>query len=419
MAAVISLEDAVAAYANLEDAAIADRWHLYGRLREEAPIFRFGRTVLVTRYDDVSRVLLDDAVFHTPPAPSLNVPEEAVGALNAGQRAMFDAIVDHESRWMVSANGERHARLRGLATRVFAPQAIASMRDRIDEVANGMLDRLTGTIEFKREFANELPLTIISEVLDVPVEWRRPLYEAAHGIVMTARTGMGWRTRFPAGLEEAHGHFAEMRRVMRALLREKRDEPTTPILANLIAALDDGDVDEADVVVTMQLLFSAGHSTTRDLLTNGLHALLTNPEQWATLCDDPSLAPAAIEEILRYRAPGQDVERVARKPIVLQDFALDEGQHLTVVLGSANFDERSFADPERFDIGRSDAKRHLAFSRGVHFCVGAGLARMESTIALEALARRFPGTTLAGGDCRWLPNAHRLELSALPVGLAA
>jgi hypothetical protein len=209
----------------------------------------------------------------------------------------------------------------------------------------------------------------------------------------------------------------EMRRLIRAAFDARRGTPTTPMMQNLLDAEADERVSTDDVIVLAQLLITAGHRTTTDLLGNGMHSLLTHPEQWRMLCEEPDRMPAVLEEVLRYRSPGQDVERFAAAPFTLRGVEVREGQHLTIIPGSANFDEDHFVDPERFDITREDSKNHVAFGRGPHYCLGNALAKLEGHTAIGAIARRFPDAKLVTPEPDWAPNTHLLGLSTLPLEL--
>jgi len=399
----------------LEPAALADRWRIYARLREEAPAFAFGNSVLVTRYEDVVALLTDkDRVENG--GPSHGVPREVLERLTQDERRRLDDIIDWEERWLTSVNGERHVELRDLGRRIFSPRAIADMRERTVALTETMLDTISGkgSVDFVSEFAYKLPLALISEILDIPEELREPFHETAKGM-RVARTGLAWRMQLPRGLESAHHHFMEMRRQIQQVLELRRGTTTTPMMQNLLDAADDTRVSVDDVIVLMQLLVTAGHQTTTDLLSNGLHSLLTHRDQWERLCSEPEITPTAIEEILRYRSPAQDVERFANADFSLHSVAICKGQHLTIVIGSANFDRDFFVDPERFDITRTDQSAHMAFGRGPHFCLGNALARMEGQIGLAALARRFPDSELLSAEPDWAPNTHLLGLSSLPL----
>jgi cytochrome P450 len=415
VAVTTSLHEAVEHYAGLEQPALRDRWSLYARLREEAPAYRFGNTVLLSRYVDIAELLLDERVRNG--APSHGVPPTVRDRLTDEERTMLADIVDWEERWLTSANGARHAELRGLGTRVFAPRAIVDMRERVEAIVEGMLDQLAGTpsVEFISGFAYRLPLTVISEILDIPPEMRQPLHETWVGM-MPARTGVAWRTGLPRDLAETHGHFMAMRRQLAELLARRRGTETTQIMQNIVDAHADG-ADELDLLVLIQILVSAGHQTTEDLLGNGMHALLTSREQWELLCADPARAANAVEEILRFRSPSQDIERFAAVDLTLHGLEIAADEHLTLVLGSANHDPAAFVEPDRFDIERDDARKHIAFGRGPHFCLGAALSRLEATVALPIIARRFPDVELLREEPDWLPTTHLLGLTSLPLAL--
>ncbi|HEY2569921.1 MAG TPA: cytochrome P450 [Solirubrobacteraceae bacterium] len=417
-AASVPLEGEVAAYAGLERWALADRWRIYARLREEAPVYGFGNSALITRYDDVIAVLMDKERVHNG-GPSHGVPADVLARLSAGERELLDEIIDWEERWLTSVNGARHTELRGLGQRIFSPRVIPDMRERAVELTALMLDEIAAraTVELISEFAYKLPLTMISEILDIPEELREPLHRTAKGM-MVARTGLAWRMQLPQGLEQAHRHFMEMKRLILEVLELRRRAPdTTPLMRNMLDALDDDGVSDDDVIVLMQLLITAGHRTTTDLLGNAMHALLTHRDQWQLLCSEPARIADAVEEVLRYRSPGQDVERFANAPFSLRGVDIEQGRHLTIIVGAANFDQRHFVDPDRFDIARPDSRAHVSFGRGPHFCLGNALARLEGQIAIGAIAARFPDAELVDEEPDWAPNTHLLGLSTLELAL--
>lgn len=408
-----SLVDDVTAYATLQPDALARRWAIFRRLREEAPLFAWDHTVLVTRYREVDEILTDPARFLNR-ASSSGVSAEVLARLTPEEARRFAAIVDNESHWMNSANGAAHAALRSLGIRVFTPRAIAGMEERIAAVVDTLLSEVDPDrfLDFRQEIAFRLPLIVISEIMGIPEEMRAPIHEAWVSVT-PARTGLAWRSQLPRHLDQAYAGYQRLEGYMTRLIESNRERPSTPMMANLVAALEDPDTDFRDLIMLMQLLFSAGHQTTEDLLSNGVHALLTHPAQWAALRDDPELAAGAVEEILRFSSPGQDVERFAAHDMEMAGVPLAAGQQLTVAVGAANRDPEQFADPETFDIRRTDARRHLAFGKGPHFCLGAALSRMEGRIALAAIARRFPDIELASPVPDWLPTTHFLGLKEL------
>jgi cytochrome P450 len=415
---VAPLESEVAAFVRLEPAALAGRWRIYARLRAEAPAFEYGNSVLITRYEDVVALLTDRDRVHNG-GPSHGVPREVLERLTPAEHGMLAEIIDWEERWLTSANGQRHVELRDLGRRIFSPRAIADMHARTVELTEALLDQISGrdTVELVSDLAYKLPLAIISEILDIPVDLREGFHATAAGM-RVARTGLAWRTQLPRNLEAAHHHFMEMRRRIVEVMDLRRGSATTPMMQNMLEAAADSRASLDDVIVMMQLLVTAGHHTTTDLLGNGMHALMTHREQWERLCASPELnAPTAVEEVLRYRSPAQDVERFAAADFELHGVEIARGRHLTIVVGSANFDDDVFADPERFDISRSGEAAHMAFGRGTHFCLGNALARMEGQIGLAAIARRFPDAELVEPEPEWAPNTHLLGLSRLPLRL--
>lgn len=412
-----TLEEDVAAYATLQPQGLAERWRIYARLREEAPAYAFANSVLVTRHADCVALLLDkDRILNG--GPSHGVPPKVLARLTEGERGMLSDIIDWEERWLTSVNGARHRELRDLGQRVFAPRAIAEMRERIAEISDAMLSGLAAReeVEFISEFAYKLPLTVISEILDIPDEMREPLHDTTDGMKV-ARTGLAWRMQLPHGLEQAHWHFMEMKRQIEELLELRRGTETTTIMGNICDALDDEGIDSDDIVVLVQLLITAGHRTTTDLLGSGVHTLLTHPQEWSRLREDPSLVAEAVEEILRYRSPAQDVERFSNADFTLHGVEVRKGQHLTITVGAANHDEAVFDEPDRFHIGRDDVSSHLAFGRGSHFCLGNALTRLEGQIVFAELARRFGDMELVDPEPRWAPNTHLLGLEELRLRL--
>jgi cytochrome P450 len=417
-AASSPLATEVAAYAALERWALADRWRIYARLRDEAPAYPFGNSVLVTRYDDVIALLMDKERVHNG-GPSHGVPADVLARLTAGEREALNDIIDWEERWLTSVNGARHTELRGLGQRIFSPRVVPDMRERAGELTTRMLDDIAErpTVEFISEFAYKLPLAMISDILDIPEELREPLHQTAKGM-MVARTGLAWRMQLPQGLEQAHWHFMEMKRLIMEILElRQRSTKTTPLMRNMLEALADERVSDDDVIVLMQLLITAGHRTTTDLLGNAMHTLLTHRDQWRLLCRQPDRIADAVEEVLRYRSPGQDVERFANASFGLRGVDIEQGRHLTIIVGAANFDSDHFDDPDRFDITRSDSRAHVSFGRGPHFCLGNALARLEGQIALGAIAARFPDAELVDDEPDWAPNTHLLGLATLELAL--
>jgi cytochrome P450 len=412
--------DEVLALVAYEQAALDDRWPIYERLRSEAPVFFFRDTAFVSRYEDVSTVLMDDTHFHTGVWAEGPFARPVPGHLTESEQGKLRDILDYQSRWMTKSNGERHAQLRRIGTRVFSPRTIAAMDPRIEALALESLATLAerDSVEFISEFAYQLPLTIICEMLDIPEDEREPLHDL--WVMMTRFLGGEWRSRLPEHLDDVHESYRDMGRRLAEILDASRGRETTDLVSRLLAARDEEGsiVSDADLISIVTQILTAGHQTTQDLLGNALHSLLTHPAEWEALCANPATAADAVEEVLRYRSPAQVVERIVVEDVELAGVPLAAGQHLTCLLGSANHDPDQFEGPERFDIDRMDVKKHLAFARGPHFCLGAALSRLEGRIVLQVLAERYPGTSLVDDEARWIPSLQLLGLRALPLRLA-
>jgi cytochrome P450 len=212
---------------------------------------------------------------------------------------------------------------------------------------------------------------------------------------------------------------------MECLLRDHldgtRENPRTVLLQSLFQAESEGGVSETDLIGIVAQIITAGHQTTQDLIGNSIFTLLTHPDQWELVCEDPARAGNAVEEVLRFRSPAQMMSRYAIDDTEIAGEPIAAGEFVIALLGSANHDETYFSDPQVFSVERENARHHLAFSRGVHFCLGAALSRLEAKTLIGTLARRFPDARLAvpESELAWEPNTFLLSLSSLPVALGA
>jgi cytochrome P450 len=421
--AVTDLESLVERYARQEPALMADRWPLYRQLREFSPFHRVGATTLVTRYHDIVRILSDDASFEAGPfAAGSDGFRDVPADLTSTERSLAGEIVDFQGHWMTARDGSRHDQLRRVGTRVFTVKAVFAMQQLVDDLVDELLTSLSdgaidGEVEFITGFAYKLPLAVISRVLDMPAE----LSERLHNewlVMVKFLGGLAWRRSLPQDLTTVHAAYHGMYVTMSEFLASKRQSTTSDILKRMFTAqIEDPSISEADLIGVLSQLFTAGHQTTQDLLGNGLYDLLSYPDQWAELCRNPALVPATIEEVLRFRAPAQDVDRTAVIDVDFGDYTVRAGDHLTLILGSANHDPEQFADPDRFDITRADTRGHVTFSRGPHLCLGAALSRMEGAAALKAMTRRFPHMQLRSPNPLWVRNTHLMGLQSLSIAL--
>jgi cytochrome P450 len=365
----------------------ADPHALYHRLRELDPVHRIPgtRDWGVFRHADATAVLRDPRFS---PDPS-HLPPEAQPL--AGPRRV-------ESKVLLFLDPPDHTRIRALVSSAFTPHRVRRLRGRVEELVGGLLDRAEakGSLEVISDLAYPLPVAVICELLGVPADadqatFRRWASDASRRLdgqldVDPATWARG---------EEAVAHFIEY---FITLLDQRRQQPEHGLLDALIAAEQAGDrLDPEELLTIVILLFLAGHETTMNLIGNGLWALLRHPDQLERLRRDPSLGPSAVEELLRYDGPVHLTGRIATEDLRLAGTPIRKGEQVIVVLAAANRDPVVFPDPDRLDIGRRD-NRHLTFSAGIHYCLGAGLARLEGEVVLGELLRRFPRLELAGPE---------------------
>lgn len=316
---------------------------------------------------------------------------------------------------MLAVDPPDHTRYRKLVSKVFTARAIENLRGRVEEVADQLLDDLERrgeSADLVPTYAGVLPVTVIAEVLGVPTDMRDQFLEWGNEAAATLDIGLPYQTftRADAGVkalnEWMHGHFERLRR-----------NPGEDILSKLVTLVDEGDrLDERELMATALLLLGAGFETTVNLIGNGTLALLRNPDQLAILRDDPASWANAVDEVLRYDSPVQSTGRMVREDMEMHGVPLRQGRIVVTLLGSANRDPECFSDPDRFDVTRENAKDHLAFSSGIHYCLGANLARLEGEIALRKLFERFPDLALAGPPHR-RPTRTLRGYDAMPVAL--
>ena len=375
----------------------ADPYSRYATLRALSPVHRsgFGFWVL-TGYDDSQHLLRHPHVGKDF--------SQAVSALGLSEEHQADQAVfrnDHSN--MLFADPPDHTRLRGLASRAFTPRTVEALRPRVVALVDDLVDGFgagasgAGTVEVDvmDTLAFPLPVTVIGEMLGVPAEDRaqfRPLVRASTALLELAIS--------PEALKDATAASATMEQYFTELVAERRARPRDDLLTKLIHAEDDGDrLDEIELVSTAILLFAAGFETTTHLIGNGLLALLRHPDQLARLRRDGALVRPAVEELLRYDSPVQITARTAYDDIEIAGHMIGSGSTVLALLGAANRDPGRFTDPERFDVGRSEGPA-LSFGSGIHYCLGAALARLEAQVVLDRLLDRFGTWELGGGEPR-------------------
>ncbi len=364
----------------------ADPYPRYARLRAVAPVHHsaFGFWAL-SRYDDCQQLLRHPGV-----GKDFSGVVNALG-LSDEERAAQDRFRNDRSN-MLTTDPPDHTRLRGLVTRAFTPRTVETLRPRIVALVDELLDAFgAGEVDVMDALAFPLPVTVIGEMLGVPAEDRpglRPLVGAVTAVLELAVT--------PAALAEATAADIRLEEYFAALVAERRAHPRDDLLTRLIEAEDKGDqLSEHELISTSILLFAAGFETTTNLIGNGLLALLRHPDQLARLRADRSLVRSAVEELLRYDSPVQIAVRTAYEDLSIGGHQIKAGSAVVALLGAANRDPARFGDPERLDVAR-DEGAPMSFGGGIHFCLGAALARLEGQIVLDRLLDRFATMELVG-----------------------
>lgn len=365
----------------------ADPYPRYAALRERAPVHRsaFGIWTL-TDYEDCQLLLRHPGV-----GKDFSSAMNSLGLSDADREAQ-DRFRNDRSNMLVTDPPD-HTRLRGLVTRAFTPRTVEKLRPRIVALVDELLDGFApGETEVMDALAFPLPVTVIGDMLGVPAEDRpllRPLVRSVTAILELAVS--------PEALAEAADADAKLGAYFADLVADRRAHPRDDLLTKLIEAEDKGDqLTEHELISTVILLFAAGFETTTHLIGNGLLALLRNPGELARLRADRSLVRSGVEELLRYDSPVQIAARTTYEELVVAGQTIPSGNLVLAMLGAANRDPARFRDPEHLDVGR-DEGAPMSFGGGIHFCLGAALARLEGQIVLDRLLDRFTTMELVGG----------------------
>jgi cytochrome P450 len=391
---------------------IADPFPALAALRRDDPLHwsdSLGGWVL-TRYDDVRDCLRDQRVSADSLSPF-------VEHLEADERADLRDLTGNLGLWAVFTDPPDHTRLRGLMNKAFTSRAINAMGPAIeaivDELLNAVIDR--GRMDVIRDFAYPLPARVIADLLGVPrddVDDLKRWSDDLAAFVLTSRTNP---ERYRTGARA----IREMTEYFGSLIERRRLDPGSDVTSGLIAAHDEGDkLSAEELVANCVLLLFAGHETTTHLIGNGLQALMRHPEQFADLkahAGDRAVIRNAVEEMLRWDGPILAGVRVVTEPFALHGRELQRGDRLFPFVAAANRDPEMFPDPDRFDIHRTEAGRHVTFGYGIHFCLGAPLARLEGEIAFTALLRRFESFVLEEPRPVWSDSLNVRGVEALPV----
>ena len=316
---------------------------------------------------------------------------------------------------LLNSDPPEHTRLRSLVAEAFTPKTVERLGPRIRAIAHELLDAVPaeGRFDLVESFSHPLPVIVIAEILGVPGSDRAEFKQwSDEAIIALELRGQG-PGRYPLGGRA----FPALREYFTALIEARRLEPRDDLISALVRAEVEGARLTGDELIhLLVLLLVAGNETTRDLIGNTVLALLEQPEQLELLRGDLSLAPNAIEEVLRYSAPAQYMSRRAKAATVVGNAHIEAGEEAVLWFGSANRDERTFAGADTFDIQRGNANRHLTFGIGTHFCLGAPLARLEGVIAIEALLSRFAEIRRADdGPLPRMPSLQHRGVRSLPL----
>jgi cytochrome P450 len=377
-----------------------DPFPLFEELRAQGPLYR-GRFAYLTPSLAVAREVLTSNDFRTGFDLS-----QARGLLGRAYRWSADEqlLGPLEPPSLLVTEPPDHTRYRKLVSRVFSVRAVEKVRTRAEEIADDLLGQLAGrpTVDLVDRYCALLPVTVIAEILGVPASERERVLAFGAAAAPSLDLGLSWRQfrtveTALAGFEQWLGaHLDRLRRL-----------PGDDLLSQLVAAREDGvGLDDRELKATAGLVLAAGFETTVNLLGNGTALLLDHPDQLDVLRTDPSRWPNAVDEVLRYDPPVLLTGRSALRDTEVAGKRIGKGAVVTTLLAAANRDPEVFDDPERFDVTRPNAKDHLSFSAGRHFCLGAALARMEGEVGLRMLFDRYP-------DLRRLPGAERRKTRIL------
>ncbi len=381
-----------------------DPWPVYRQLRDHDPVhFAPGaRMYCVARHEDASAVLRRPEVFSSSAMnevlqPDLGPlrPRTALVLLRFLLRARLNPLVVQRRGSLISADPPRHDAMRAVVNRGFTPRRIAAWEPRVRALTGALLRPLVPGRRFDvvSELAVPLPVTIIAEMLGID-PGRRADFKRWSDSLVTLMSGVARANPLESGLLEDIGElYVHLREVITA----RRRAPTDDLLSVLVDPAQAGMLDAIDVTQFVILLLVAGNETTTNLIGNAVNALVDHPDALARLVERPELVPGAVEEALRFESPVQMVFRTATCDTDLAGTRIPRGATLAVLLGSANHDERVFEEPERFEPER-DARAHLAFGSGTHFCLGAALARLEARVALESVVPELPRCKREGGE---------------------
>lgn len=375
----------------------ADPYPFYSALRVQDPVhFTPLGTVVLTRYEDIGWTLRSADFSRDIEAHAKESNDPTMRAKRERRRSRSGA------KSILNLDPPDHTRLRRLASKAFTPSSIERLRPRVQSLVDGALDIAAreGGLELIDDIAFPIPFQVISDLLDMPTDRSDEMRDWSQVITLALEP-----TSTLEDLDRTDVAFAELIPYLLGVIEDRRRHPGDDLLSSLIAVEEDGDMLSIEELISfVVLLYIAGHETTVNLIGNSVNALLAHPDQLRHWQQNPTGAPTFVDELLRYDGPVQQTVRVPLVPVTYQTSAgpvtLEPGTVVTTVLGAANHDPNMFDTPQRLDLQRANASRHMAFAAGIHYCLGASLAKLEAEVAIGSLVTRFP-TLRSVGDITW------------------
>jgi cytochrome P450 len=403
--------DAVPTFNPFDPAFRADPYPFYARLRELDPahVSPLGFVVL-TRYEDVVRTLRGNE-FSRDVEANATANDDPARQLRR-ERLRRRREEGAAAKNILNLDPPDHTRLRRLVSLAFTPTAIERLRPRIVQLVDGILDRAAerGSTELVDELAFPVPFQVISDLLGMPTEREAEIREWSQ--TLTAALEPTADEAVLADAEVAIGHLGTY---LDEVIADRRRHLGDDLLSQLLVVEEAGDrLTHAELRSFVVLLYVAGHETTVNLIGNGVLALLRHPDELRRWRDDPALDATAIDELLRYDGPVQQTVRIPIEPVRYGDVEVAPGTTVMTILGAANHDPTMFDDPDALRLDRPNANRHLAFAAGIHYCLGASLAKLEATVAISSVIRRFPDLALAG-EPHWRDRLTIRGVDHLPL----
>lgn len=362
---------------------------------------------VLTRHDDVKSVQMNSGISADRLTPFFE-------SQPSGEQGRLRDLIRYLNTWVAFKDPPDHTRLRSLLNKVVTPSVMRGLENGIVELADGLLDRIAargdGSFECISEFANPLPASVIMDLLGVP----RADMDTLKDWSMLLQPFLGNATASDDKYETGRVGIVAMAAYFRAAAAERLSRPRSDVISHFVILQQNGHISEDELVGSCILFLFAGHETTTNLIGNGIRALLAHPGQKARLAADPALIGSAVEEMLRYEGPTGAVVRVVKAPFELRGKTLDVGDRVFAMVNAANHDPEVFDCPANFDIGRTP-NRHLTFNHGIHFCLGAPLARSEARIAISRLFARFPDVAMATDTVEYMDTLTMRGVREMPM----